>query len=191
MKLLYFAATAALVVVTATTSAAQSTMPVPSAEAILYRSANYQGPAFNVNEPQPRLAGSFGSMRLVRGQMQLCSLPNFSGTCVTATASYSDLSPLGLPHNQVGSMRPVAASAPQTNVGPTLRGQAAQFYAAPARNGQRVAACPGGTSTVACARQSAEAFCRTQGYNYVGNVGRQSVGRSDFLVDVLCKRSAV
>lgn len=168
--------------------------PQPDAEAIIYRDANFQGPAVHVRAANPNLGLTWraGSMRLINGRMRLCTLPNYNGSCVTATTSYRDLSPLGLPGNRVQSVQPVAATQPPASaVGPTLRGQSAQFYAAPERNGQRVLACPSGGSTAACARQTAEGYCRQQGWNYVGNVGMQTVGRSIYLVDVLCKRSAV
>ncbi len=199
MKLLSVAAFAALAALIATSGVAQPpTRPAPaaSAEAIIYRDANYRGPAVNVHAPQPNLglAWTVGSMRLVSGRMQLCSLPNYLGACTTATASYPILSPLGIPGNRVRSMRPMASVTPPpppAGFGPSLRGMSAEFFSQPSEYGRRVLSCPNGASTANCARATAEQFCKARGFNYVGNVRQQSANGQVYLVDVLCKTSAI
>ncbi len=167
--------------------------PQPSAEAIIYRDAGYQGPAVNVHAAQPNLGlrWQVRSIRLVRGQFEVCSLPNYNGNCARVTQSYPNTSPLGIGFT-IQSMRPVAA--PPTPgpgaFGPSLRGMASEFYAQPSINGQRVLSCRSGGSTMACANEGAAEFCRARGYNYVGNVAQETVGRRVVLADVLCRRSA-
>lgn len=167
--------------------------PQPAAEAIIYRDANYQGPAVNVHAAQPNLGlrWQVRSIRLVRGSFEVCTRPNYNGDCIRVTRSYADTSPLGIGYT-IQSMRPVAAP-PTPNpgaFGPSLRGMASEFYAQPSINGRRVLACRAAGSSMACANEGAAEFCRARGYNYVGNVAMETVNRRVVLADVLCRRSA-
>lgn len=179
----------------ATASTAQVVRPTPvPGEAIIYRDRNFQGSAVNVSnvEANLRLSWRVNSVRLASGRMELCSQANFRGTCRVIDRSYTYLTPLGLPNNAVQSMRPVLTGSnttPTAGVGPVLRGMAASFYPQPSRNGQRLRACDTGAVTAACASRTAQAFCRSQGYNFVGNVRQQTVNREVFLADVLCRTS--
>jgi hypothetical protein len=195
MKMLIFAATAALAVVIATSSAAQVQRPTPqpaAAEAIIYRELNYRGSAVNVHAAQPNLglAWQVRSIRLVRGSFEICTRPNYNGDCTRITGSYPNTATLNI-GSTIQSMRPVAAAPPPGPgaFGPTLRGMASQFYTQPSINGRRVLACPAAGSSVNCANEGAAEFCRARGYNYVGNVAMETVARRVVLADVLCRRS--
>jgi hypothetical protein len=202
-------ACALAIAVFSTACVAQTTRPAsptrpgsPGGEAIIYRDRNFSGPAVNVSQAEPNLglAWRVNSIRLVRGSMELCSEPRFRGRCVTATRSFTDISSLGLPGNRVQSMRPTSGNVggnvggpPPTGgsaLGPSLRGMSATFFTQPSRNGRRIPACGNASATAACAAQSAAQFCRTQGYNFVGNVRQQTVSGRAFLADVLCRNSA-
>jgi hypothetical protein len=189
----------AVTIAAAESAIAQQTRPSPAdAEAIIYQNRNYSGSAVNVSRERADLGLRWpvNSLRLVRGQMELCSAPNFGGVCVTAAQSYTDLRALGLPGNRVQSMRPVSGvvtlpgAVSPGGVGPTLQGMAAQFYARPADGGGRVQACPRGSASAACAKESAEAFCKSQGYNYAPYVNMETQSGVVYLADVLCSRRA-
>lgn len=186
----------ASVIALAASSAAAQTRPMPlpaeTGEAIIYRDRNFSGPAVNVSAERANLglAWSVNSVRLVSGSMELCSAPNFRGTCRTVRQSHRDLSSLGLPGNRVQSMRPVSAPVTGEGAGPSLRGMAAAFYSQPSRNGQRILSCANNSGAADCARRTAEQFCRAQGFNFAGNVSQQTVNRRHFLADVLCRTSA-
>jgi hypothetical protein len=66
---------------------------------------------------------------------------------------------------------------------------ASEFFPAPALSGRRIEACRRGPATPDCARQSAEQFCRTAGWNYARHSLMETVGRTVYLADVLCTRS--
>ena len=195
-------ACALAIAVFSTVCVAQTTRPaLPSGEAIIYRDRNFSGPAVNVSQAESnlRLAWRVSSIRLVRGRMELCSEARFRGRCVMVTRSYTDLSPLGLPGNRVQSMRPTFSSGGGnvggplptggSALGPSLRGMSATFFTQPSRNGRRILACGNASATAACATQAAAQFCRTQGYNFVGNVRQQTVRGRAYLADVLCRHS--
>lgn len=197
MKWLPFAALAAIATVIATSSAAQAPprpQPTPGAEAIIYRDANYQGPAVNVSAAQPNLGlvWQVRSIRIVHGTFEVCTRPNYNGDCARVSSSQPNRAPLGNGFS-IQSMRPVtAAPTPGPGAfGPSLRGMASEFYAQPSENGRRVLACPAAGSSMACAQEGAHEFCRARGYNYVGNVALETVQhpRRVVLADVLCRRS--
>ena len=92
--------------------------------------------------------------------------------------------------SQIRSLSPVVEPPFGGGGGQSLRGMAAEFFPQPTgRNGQRVLACRTGSATMNCATQTAQQFCRGQGYQNVGNVALQTVRGQHYLADVLCRRS--
>ncbi len=170
-----------------------------NASATIYRDTSFRGPAVAVESANPNLRLNFPvySIRIARGDWELCSQPNFRGTCITVLQSTSDLRRA---HNWAGplqSMRPVTYSPPPGGGGgsgqQSLRGMASEYFPAPRQanrpNSARVQACPGGNATSACASQNADRFCRSVGWNGSAYERMETVNRRIYLADVLCVRS--
>lgn len=183
-----------------TTSVAQSDRmaPIGRGEATIYRDYGFRGPAVAVMSAKPLLGVVWPvrSMRVKSGVWQICALPNYRGECATIAASEPDLRRTGYRSPMVMSMRPTGVDPmpqPVEPVPPTtnarLRGMAAEFFTDPGRNGLRVAACPMGSATAACAARTADTFCREMGWNGSKSEALQSVGRTAYLADVLCTRT--
>lgn len=169
--------------------------PMMQPEAIIYRDANYQGPAVNVSEPQPNLglAWRVNAVRVRSGEWQLCERTNYRGRCRVVDRDTPVFAIRGI---DVQSMRPMGGSSgggwqqpgePGNN--PSLRGMAAQFYAAPAERGYRVLACEYGSVTANCARQSADRFCSRMGWRTSARQGMETVRGRVYLADVLCSNT--
>ncbi len=166
-------------------------------EAIIYRDAGYQGPAVNVSEAQPNLQLSWrvNAIRVRAGRWQLCERTNYRGTCRTIDYDRPVLgsSSRGI---TVQSMRPIGGSGGSGGSGsnepgrnPSLRGMAAQFYPAPARNGYRVLACPYGNPNANCAERSANDFCGAMGWRRSVRQAMETVRQRVYLADVLCSNT--
>lgn len=156
----------------------------------LFRQANYNGPHIRAQTAVRDLGITWPvrSIRVNSGQWRVCSGVNFSGTCRNVSGSMA-LVASGL--SQIRSLSPVDEPPFGGGGGQSLRGMAAVFFPQPAgRNGQRVLACRSGSATMNCATQTAQQFCRGQGYNHVGNVALETVRGRHYLADVLCRRSA-
>jgi len=168
--------------------------PPAQAEAIIYRDANYKGPAVNVSraEPDLGLAWRVNAVRVTSGEWQLCERRNYGGNCRTISR---DTPILGLRGIEVQSMRPMGwggggggrPGEPGRN--PSLRGMAAEFYSAPAMNGYRVEACETGNATAFCARRSAEQFCSSMGWRTAARQAIETVRGRAYLADVLCSNT--
>lgn len=157
-------------------------------EAIIFRDANFSGPSLHLTRDQPdlRLAWQVRSIRVMRGEWQLCTGRNHSGLCTTARA---DMSNIPVQFRFVRSVRVMGWSPPGGGGGGrSLRGMAAEFFPEPMRYGRRIE-CPGGQSTAACAKRTADDFCRAAGWNGSRNQMLQTVGRRNYIADVLCVRS--
>lgn len=167
------------------------------AEATIYRDSNYRGPAVAVEREQPDLRLSWGvrSIRVRGGTWQLCPETNYRGNCITVDRDTPDLGlRLGL-LRRLQSMRPLGGSggggggeAPGDFR--SLRGMASEFYPAPSIRGEgRVPGCRRGSATAACAKQSADQFCRQAGWNGSARQALETVERRVYLADTLCVRS--
>lgn len=183
----------AAIAIFASTAAAQTGLSPFNSEAVIYRGRDYSGPALSVSAEQENLglSWSVNSLRLVSGRMEVCSAARFRGTCRIVTQDYADLTPLGLPGNRVMSMRPVAAEASFADPGlsahgPTLEGNAAQFYATPMEFGRRVHACPREAASPECVRLHAQAFCERRGYERTAYQSVRAIDDVTYLADVLC-----
>jgi hypothetical protein len=171
--------------------------PPAQAEAIIYRDAGYKGPAVNVSQAQPDLGLAFriNSVRVNRGEWQLCERPNYGGNCRVID---KDTALLGLRGIEVQSMRPLGWGGGGGGGGqlplepgrnPNLRGMAAQFYAAPAARGYRVQACEYGSANQSCARRTADRFCADMGWRSAARHALETVRGRVYLADVLCSNT--
>lgn len=172
-------------------------VPVPeTSEAIIYRDANYRGPAVSVREARPDLglAWQIKSIRVKSGSWQLCEKRNYGGTCrvVARDTPQFSSSRSGI---TVQSMRPLVGPSLGQPLVPgnnrSLRGMAAEFYPQPARNGYRVLACPSGNATANCAAQSAERFCSAMGWRRASRQALETVRERVYLADVLCSNTGM
>jgi hypothetical protein len=174
-------------------------------EAIIYRDPGFSGPAAAQSRATPDLglAWPVRSLRINRGQWQLCSQPNFRGTCFTTGQSLSNIGNRLGAGSRLGSIRPISGDqggggpggpgwgggdlAPGT--GRSLKGMAAQFYPDPTINRRRVLACVRGSATTACAAKAADEFCARSGWTASAREGMETVNRRVYLADVLCSRT--
>lgn len=181
-------------------AAAQTNKMAPTGvgEATIYRDVGFKGSAMFINRANPNLGLSWAvrSIRVRSGQWQLCSRTNYRGRCATVSADDTDIRGQTGFFDQVQSMRPMGGAGPQPPTptvpeGPSLRGMSAEFFPAPGERGVRIASCPTGGSTANCAKQTAERFCTSRGWNYARSATQQTIGRVAYLADVLCTRSLI
>lgn len=164
------------------------------AEATIYRDSSYRGPAVSVERAHGdlRLAWGVRSIRVRSGTWQLCPEANYRGNCITVDRDTPDLGfRLGL-MRRLQSMRPLGGGGGEDVPGDyrSLRGMASEFYPAPSVRGEgRVLGCRRGSATAACAKQSADQFCRQAGWNGSARQALETVGRRVYLADTLCVRS--
>lgn len=170
--------------------------PRGGGEATIYREVGFQGPAVFINRANPNLglAWPVRSIRVRSGQWQLCSRTNYRGRCAMVSADDADLRGQTGFFEQVQSMRPMGGASPLPPTptvpeGLSLRGMSAEFFPAPGVRGVRIASCPTGGGTANCAKQTAERFCKSRGWNYARSASQETVGRVTYLADVLCSRS--
>lgn len=172
-----------------------------SMEATIYRNANFQGPAVTLSQADPdvRLAWPVYSIKVVRGAWQLCSEPDYRGTCVTFTQNRPLVSGLGN-GNRVRSIRPLGGDPypPGSgggggggigNPGASLRGMAAEFFPRPMDGRDRILACARGSATATCAARTADQFCRDRGWTGSAREAMETENRRAYLADVLCTRT--
>lgn len=192
------AVSAGIATVTVQHSAAQDisaqSIAQTGVEATIYRDILYRGPAVAVSraDPNVRLAWPVTSIRVARGNWQLCSEPNYRGTCFSTSASNPNvIGRLGR-MNQLRSIRPMpggGGGGPGSAGGRSLRGMAAEFYPAPEWGRSRVIACQRGSATAACAAATADQFCRNAGWTASARESMETVNRRVYLADVLCTRT--
>lgn len=163
-------------------------------EISLFRQQSYQGPHIRAQTAVPDIGRDWiiRSLRITRGQWELCTGANFTGQCTTVSQSLSNVI-IASPIVRTRSLRPVVNNPPPSGggaTGPSLRGMAATFFSQPSYRGHRIPACARGGATAACARTTATEFCRVNGFSFVGNVALETERGRVYLADVLCKRSA-
>ena len=153
----------------------------------LFRDAGFRGPHVRAQTTVRDLGITWAvrSIRVNSGRWRVCTGLNLAGTCRDVNGSMAIVS---APLTRIRSVNLVAQPPTSGGGGPSLRGMAATFFSQPSANGQRVLACRG-QATAACARTTAEQFCRGHGYNHVGNVMLETVGGRVYLADVLCRHS--
>ncbi len=70
-----------------------------------------------------------------------------------------------------------------------LRGSFAEFHTEPESRGFRIPACPTGNPSSTCTLQTARAYCQGKGWNGAVHAESETVGRRQFLADVLCENN--
>lgn len=161
------------------------------AQATLYANINYNGTAQELQQDTPNLRTPFRarSIRVQSGRWELCDQANYRGNCQTVDADTPLIGNLirGL---TVASARAVRDDRyPTPNPGSeqhSLRGSQAEFFPAPTRMGQRVAACDRGNATQVCATRMANNFCTSIGWQRAANASFETLRRQSYLADVLC-----
>jgi len=177
----------------AASSAQPQTRPSPvEAEATIYRDANYSGPAVAIQAEERNLglAWRVKSIRVPSGEWQLCSQPDYRGTCITVNRDRSSLGifGIGLDVQSARYVGTVQGAAPGDG-GESLRGMASQFYALPMLYGRTVDACRSGAATAACAAQAADAFCSRIGWRVSVHERMETRSGRVVLRDVLCSNA--
>lgn len=162
----------------------------PRGEMTLFSGPSFNGARFTVTGPRTTLRIPFQvrSVLIARGERwQLCNRTQYRG-CVTFDGNARNIS------RTVASARP-AIFQPIEPPGPpvgggygaSLRGMGAEFFAAPREGGRRVISARNGAPTVA--KRSADLFCVNRGWNGAAYQAQETVGRENYLADVLCVRS--
>ncbi len=159
-------------------------------QATLYRERNFAGPAVSVQRAEANLGVTWPvqSIRVQNGQWQICTGPSFTGRCDILTR---DVPVIAESYRRIRSIRPVYDVTPAPppgggGGGQSLRGMAAEFFPNPRRGGVALEC---RTGTAACAKQTADAFCRSAGWNGSRNATLRTVARRNHVVDVLCVRT--
>jgi hypothetical protein len=165
-------------------------------ELILFSNSNYTGRTYYVTGPRQRLDPPFPpmSIKVARGeQWQVCANYEYRPPCVTMRTNTALIAG-GM--RIVRSARPTGSGGPGDGFagtgdpGPTLNGMASEFFRAPRDRGQRIVACPRQSAAAACAKETADRYCRAWGY--AGGAAYQlleTVNREVYLADVLCKKA--
>jgi hypothetical protein len=156
----------------------------PRTEITLFSEANYRGQAFT-------LSGSRESISLrwivrsarVQGRdaWDLCTRTQFRAPCNRLSSSSPNIRWV------VTSVRRIPAVQPPAAAGRSLRGANAEFFTAPSDANGRVQSCVSGAA--ACMRESADRFCRAEGWTGSSYARQETLNRRNFLADVLCTRT--
>lgn len=158
--------------------------PAPRQALRLFDSRGMQGASIDVTQDAANLADLQFNDRTeslsASGAWQVCDRANFTGRCQVVEGDISDLRSLGLA-NQISSVRPQGA--PPASGSESLRGRTAMFFAT-----TQQAACAEGRASQDCYQDTADAFCRRQGYRESGYYAIDRRGRTPRLGDVLCLR---
>lgn len=162
-----------------------------SPSATIYRDSGFRGPAVAIDRANPNLRLNFQvqSIRIARGNWELCPEPNFRGRCLILGESTQDLRRTYNWPGPLQSIRPVNGGGGGESPKPTLRGMASEFFPAPTQGNGRVLACPNGNATSNCAAATADRFCQQRGWRASAHELLETVNRRVYLADVLCVRS--
>jgi len=147
----------------------------------LHSRTNFRGISFTVTGPRANIALPWQVRSIqVRGNANwdVCNRVQFQG-CTRINRNQSNI------RMTVRSASPIFAAVPPIeHVGNSLRGMSAEFFPRPSDGRGRVVSCASGGN--ACAQQAASAFCRSRGWNGMLYFRQETVGRQNFLADVLC-----
>jgi hypothetical protein len=166
-------------------------------EITFFSEPNYQGDRLTLTQERDRLqlGWQIRSIRMPQGDRWLvCPRVKFAGNCEIIIKNEPSVRMF------VGSARPRknadlppppprpadAATEGDTSPGPSLRGTNAEFFSAPMENGRRASSCESGGND--CTEESADRFCRTQGWAGAAYQRSEQADGRNVLVDVLCTR---
>ena len=150
--------------------------------ATIYGKGHFKGSSISLSGPRQRIDPPFvaRSIRIPEGSAwELCTGSTFSG-CRRIDK------PMEAAVFTVRSARPVTpvlVASGSTLIAGTLRGVASQFFVAPNRGGQRLAARENNPEAV---RDQANEFCRSAGWQESAHARLLNDGGTYYLVDVLC-----
>jgi hypothetical protein len=177
----------------------------PQSGVLLFGEPNFSGRQQLVSADSTNLNGlSFGdtaksAIVAANESWQLCEHSNYGGSCITLGGRVANLGGMSgngsslrrnSPYPQQQGQYPIQY--PTTNYPAqvstsTTAGRTASFFAQPLFNGQPMLACPDSPTrpSSACAKKSAEQFCRLSGFSKLAYSAYSNQG---YLEDVLCAR---
>lgn len=180
-------------------SLAAGPVSAQSSSATIYRDSGFQGPAVAVEQANPNMRLNFQvqSIRITRGEWELCPEPNYRGKCLIVSQTTSDLRRTYYGWTgRLQSMRPAGNGGGWGGGGGgngqerSLRGMASEFFPAPRQGNGRVLACPqSNNASAACASATADRFCQQRGWRGSARELMETENRRTYLADVLCVRS--
>lgn len=157
----------------------------------LYSQPNYSGVSFTISgrRNDVTLVWPVRSVRLGRGPgWRLCRRTQLRD-CTEFTRNNPDVRIILRSAEQIAEPVPLPQPVPpgRPPIGSSLRGMASEYFPAPTDQRGRVISCASGGA--ACARESAQRFCRSRGWNFASFSLQETVNRQNFLADVLCTQS--
>lgn len=169
---------------------AAGTLPAPQptySELTLYSQIGFRGQTYVVTGPRTsiRIPFTARSARMTGGQTwEICPSSNYGGRCNTVSQDQGNVA------WTVGSARPTGGVTPLPPANQSsLRGMASAYFPQPSDFRGRVLACTRSNATSACAAQSADQFCVSQGWTTSKHELMETVGGRAYLADVLCTRA--
>jgi len=177
--------------ITASAVFAQSASDRRETGVTIYRDTYYRGSAVFVGSEKSNLglAWPVKSVRVYSGSWEFCERPNFGGECRTFTRDTAILgsTAIGMTFQ---SIRPTGGSLIGVEAkNQVLRGKFAEFHTQPDSRGYRIPACPTGRPSSSCTKRTADAYCRTSGWAHSVSSESETIGRRQYLADVLCENS--
>lgn len=167
---------------------AAATLPAPGySELTLYSQIGFRGQTYTVTGPREtiRIPFTARSAQISGGQTwEVCTSTSYRGRCNTVSESQGNVAWV------VGSARPAGSTMPLPPPNQSsLRGMASAYFPQPSDYRGRVPACDRNNATSACAAQSAERFCISQGWTTSKHQLMETVAGRVYLADVLCTRA--
>lgn len=157
-------------------------------EITLFSEPDYHGQAYRLSNSREsvNLRWMVRSARVVgRDSWDLCTRTRFRAPCHRLSASNRNIRRVVLSVRRNAVVPP--PQPPQAGAGPSLRGANAEFFTAPRNASGRVPSCVSGAA--ACAKDSADRFCRSRGWTASSYRRQETVNRQNLLADVLCTRT--
>lgn len=169
---------------------AAGTLPTPQpgySELTLYSQIGFRGQSYTVTGPRTsiRIPFTARSARMTGGgTWEICTSTDYRGRCNTVSEDQGNVAWV------VGSARPAGGATPLPPANQSsLRGMASAYFPQPSDFRGRVLACNRSNATGACASQTADRFCVSQGWTTSKHELMETVGGRVYLADVLCTRA--
>jgi hypothetical protein len=153
-------------------------------EITLFSEPNFRGQAYTIGRSRESISLRW-VVRSVRVQgrdtWDLCTRTQFRAPCNRLSSNNSNIRWV------VASVRRVPVGQPPAGAGRSLRGANAEFFTAPSNASGRVQSCESGAA--ACTKESADRFCRSEGWTGSSYRRQETINRRNVLADVLCTRT--
>ena len=166
----------------------------PRGEMTFFSTPLHTGSRYTVTGPRENISLGWQVQSVIFApgdQWEICTRARYRGDCTRLSRAATHI------HYQVASARtvggfttlpaPIPPVAGGGSAGPSLRGMTAEFFRAPASEGQRVESCRNGAAS--CAAERADAFCRARGWTASSYERQETVRGRIYLADVLCTRT--